>query len=194
MTYLTAGLMLSHSVMPNSLQPYGLWPARLLCPWGFSRQEYWSGLHFLLQEIFPTQGMNPRLICLLHWDSLPPEPLGLVLPGVNLVTPFSWVLGSGGTYGMPGPIFKAWGQPDLHAGKVISLANLSHMSVWREFYTTMDSEKGYSLGVINLVIYPDGLCNISKIYICGFTELQSDDDEDADSNHNTILNNAYHFI
>ena len=125
MTYLTVGLMLSHSVMPNSLQPYGLWPARLLCPWGFSRQEYWSGLHFLLQEIFPIQGMNPRLICLLHWDSLPPEPLGLVLPGVNLVTPFSWVLGSDGTYGMPGPIFKAWGQHDLHAGKVISLANLS---------------------------------------------------------------------
>ena len=22
---------------------------------GFSRPEYWSGLHFLLQEIFPTQ-------------------------------------------------------------------------------------------------------------------------------------------
>lgn len=35
-----------------------------------SRQEYWSGLHFLLQEIFMTQGLNP---CLLHWlaDSLP---------------------------------------------------------------------------------------------------------------------------
>ena len=26
---------------------------------GFSRQEYWSGLHFLLQGIFPTQGSNP---------------------------------------------------------------------------------------------------------------------------------------
>ena len=26
---------------------------------GFSRQEYWSGLQALLQEIFPTQGMNP---------------------------------------------------------------------------------------------------------------------------------------
>ena len=25
---------------------------------GFSRQEYWSGCHFLLQEIFPTQGLN----------------------------------------------------------------------------------------------------------------------------------------
>ena len=25
---------------------------------GFCRQEYWSGLHFLLQGIFPTQGSN----------------------------------------------------------------------------------------------------------------------------------------
>ena len=97
MTYVTAGLMLSHSVMPNSLGSYGLWPASLLCPWGFSRQEYWSGLHFLLQEIFPTQEMSLRLLCLLHWDSLPTEPLELDLPGVNLVTPFSWVLGSSGT-------------------------------------------------------------------------------------------------
>ena len=24
------------------------------------RQEYWSGLHFLLQGIFPTQGSNPQ--------------------------------------------------------------------------------------------------------------------------------------
>ena len=29
---------------------------------GFSKQEYWSGLHFLLQEIFPTQGSNLRLL------------------------------------------------------------------------------------------------------------------------------------
>ena len=29
---------------------------------GFSRQEYWSGLHFLLQGIFPTQGLNPCLL------------------------------------------------------------------------------------------------------------------------------------
>ena len=27
-----------------TLQSHGLWPSRLLCPWGFSRQEYWSGL------------------------------------------------------------------------------------------------------------------------------------------------------
>ena len=28
----------------------------------FSRQEYWSGLPFLLQEIFPTQGSNPGFL------------------------------------------------------------------------------------------------------------------------------------
>ena len=41
----------------------------------FSKQEYWSGCHFLLQGIFPTQGSNPRL---LHWqvDSLPLHHLG----------------------------------------------------------------------------------------------------------------------
>ena len=32
---------------------------------GFSRQEYWSGLHFLLQGIFLTQGLNPHF---LHWQ------------------------------------------------------------------------------------------------------------------------------
>ena len=36
--------VLSHSVMSDSLQPHRLHPARLLCPWGFSRQEYLSGL------------------------------------------------------------------------------------------------------------------------------------------------------
>ena len=31
---------------------------------GFSRWEYWSGCHFFLQGIFPSQGLN---LCLLHW-------------------------------------------------------------------------------------------------------------------------------
>ena len=29
---------------------------------GFSRQASWSGCHFLLQRIFPTQGLNPLLL------------------------------------------------------------------------------------------------------------------------------------
>ena len=44
----------------------------------FSRQEYWSRLPFPLQGIFPTQGLNRRLLHLLHWlvDSLPLAPPG----------------------------------------------------------------------------------------------------------------------
>ena len=42
---------------------------------GLSRQEYWS---ILLQGTFPTQGSNPHLFCLLHWQagSLPLAPPG----------------------------------------------------------------------------------------------------------------------
>ena len=36
---------------------------------GLLRQEYWSGLHFLLQGIFPTQQLNPYLWHLLHWQA-----------------------------------------------------------------------------------------------------------------------------
>ena len=36
--------VLSLSVVSDSVRPLGLWPTRLLCPWGFSRQEYWSAL------------------------------------------------------------------------------------------------------------------------------------------------------
>ena len=46
---------------------------------GCSRQEYWSGLHALLQGIFPTQGSNLHLLHLLHWktsSNLPLAPPG----------------------------------------------------------------------------------------------------------------------
>ena len=41
-----------------------------LCPWDFPGENTGEGCHFLLQRIFPTQGLNPWL---LHWqaDSLP---------------------------------------------------------------------------------------------------------------------------
>ena len=36
---------------------------------GFSRQEYWSGLTCPpLGDMFPTQGLNPQLFDLLHWQ------------------------------------------------------------------------------------------------------------------------------
>ena len=45
---------------------------------GFSMQEYWRGLHALLQGIFLTQGLNQHLLCILHRQvgSLPLAPPG----------------------------------------------------------------------------------------------------------------------
>ena len=42
------------------------------------RQEHWSGLHFVLQGIFLSEGSNTDLLHLLHWqaDSLPLDYLG----------------------------------------------------------------------------------------------------------------------
>ena len=59
--------LLSCYVTADSLQPRGLEPTRLLYLWNS------PGLHFLLQEIFLTQGSNPHL---LPWqvDPLPLTP------------------------------------------------------------------------------------------------------------------------
>ena len=54
------------SVKSDSLQPHGLWPARLLWPWNFSGKDTRLGWHFLLQGIFLTQGSNSHL---LHWQA-----------------------------------------------------------------------------------------------------------------------------
>ena len=52
--------VLSRSVVSNSLRPHGLQPARLLCPWGFSRQEYWSGLPCPSPGDLHNQGIETR--------------------------------------------------------------------------------------------------------------------------------------
>ena len=63
------------SVMSNSFQPYGLQPARPLCPWDFPGRNAGVSCHAFLHGIFLTQGSNSRLLHLLHWqaDSLPSE-------------------------------------------------------------------------------------------------------------------------
>ena len=56
------------------------WTIALQAPltMGFSRQGYWNGFPCPPQEVFPTQGLNPCLVCLLHWQagSLPLAPSG----------------------------------------------------------------------------------------------------------------------
>ena len=68
--------VLSCSVISNSLQPHELQPTRHFCPWGFFRQEYWSGL--LCRP--PGDLSNPGSP-VLQADSLPSEP-----PGKSLYT------------------------------------------------------------------------------------------------------------
>ena len=76
-------LLFSPSFVSNSLWSHGLYPTRLLCPWDFPGKNTGVGNNFLLQGIFPTQGLNLHP---LHWeaDTLPlsyqGSPVGDLLP------------------------------------------------------------------------------------------------------------------
>ena len=61
-----------------TLRPYRLYHTRLLCPWDSAGKNTGVGCYALFQGIFLTQGSNPHLLCLLHWqaDSLPLSCLG----------------------------------------------------------------------------------------------------------------------
>ena len=68
-------LMLSRSVVSNSLWHHELQPARLLCPWNFPGKNTGVGFHFLLQGLFLTHGSNLHFLHLMHWqvNSLPQQ-------------------------------------------------------------------------------------------------------------------------
>ena len=55
-------LSTQHTVVSDSLQPRGLWPTRLLCPWNSPGKNTAVDSHSLLQGIFLTQGLNPGLL------------------------------------------------------------------------------------------------------------------------------------
>ena len=62
------------SVVPNSLRPHGLEPSGSSVHGIFqARKNTGLGCHFLFQRISLTQGLNPLLLHLLHWqmDCLP---------------------------------------------------------------------------------------------------------------------------
>ena len=122
----------NHSIMSNSLRSHGQQSAKLLCPWTFSRQEYWSGLPFPPPGYLPNPGIEPTSAAspVLQVDSLPAEPSGkhpttpldrlnftntewALLPetgiqgpavGTSLVGPVAWALRSQGR----GPGFNPW--------------------------------------------------------------------------------------
>ena len=51
----------SCSILSESLQPHGLQPTRVLCPWNSPSKNAGVGCHSFLQGIFLTQGSNPGL-------------------------------------------------------------------------------------------------------------------------------------
>ena len=68
-------VVLSHSVMSDSLEPHRLQPSRLLCPLTFSRQEYWSRLPCPSPGDLPNLGIKLRSPA-LQGDSLLSDPPG----------------------------------------------------------------------------------------------------------------------
>ena len=54
--------MCACSGVSGSLQPHGLQPTRLLCPWNSPGKNTGMDCHSLLQGILPTQGTNPHLL------------------------------------------------------------------------------------------------------------------------------------
>ena len=54
------------SVVSDSVQPYGLQSARILCPWDSPGENNGMSCHALLQGIFPTQGLNLYLLRLTY--------------------------------------------------------------------------------------------------------------------------------
>ena len=67
--------MFSLSIMSKSLQPHGLYLARVLCSRDFPGKNSGVGCHFPWQGIYPIWGLNP---CLMNWqrDSLALSHLG----------------------------------------------------------------------------------------------------------------------
>ena len=62
--------LLNRSVVSHSVQPCGLWPARLLCPWDSPGKSTGAGCHFLLQVLTCYYQLScmvpvgiPRLCC-----------------------------------------------------------------------------------------------------------------------------------
>ena len=66
----------NHSVVSDSLQLQGLYPARLLYPWNSPSKNTGLDCHSLFQRNFPTQGLNPGN---LREKVFRPSPLSMVL-------------------------------------------------------------------------------------------------------------------
>ena len=135
---------LSHNQLCNSMDYI---PPRLLCPWGFSRQEYWSGLPCLPPGDLPNPGTKPRSPTLQAYPLLtepPGKPKNTVgnlslLQGIFLTHKLNWgllhcryILYQQSYQGSPNAL-HAW--PQSHFLLTPSLFHQGETEDWRAYRT-----------------------------------------------------------
>ena len=64
--YLSARMLSHFSRVQLCVTRKELQSARFLCPWCSPGKNTRAGCYFLLQGTFPTQELNPHVLCLLH--------------------------------------------------------------------------------------------------------------------------------
>ena len=77
--------------MSNSLQPYGLYPARLLCPWDVPGKNTGVSYHFLLQCMKVKRESEVAQSCPTLSDPKDCSPPGSSVPGILQERILEWV-------------------------------------------------------------------------------------------------------
>ena len=79
-----------HTVMPDSLQPHGLQPTRLLRPWDFPGKSTGVGWHFLLQCMKVKSESEAAQSCPTLRDPMDFSPLGSSAHGIFQARALEW--------------------------------------------------------------------------------------------------------
>ena len=120
----------SCSVVSDSLLPHGLYS-----PYNSPGQNTGVDSLSLLQGIFPTQGSNPCLLCLLHWQAssllpVPPGKQGLVANFYSLKTK---EIPAGRVALGDGCFYLTWGQGAgrFRSGGIMATVAVGLSQFWR---------------------------------------------------------------
>ena len=130
------------SIMSNSLQPRGLKLARLLWPWDFPGNSTGVGCLFLLQGIFPTQGLNPGLPhCRQMLYHLSHQEVCTVASFLYVCNFIDFIFGCAGSLSLHG-LFSSCGEQGL----------LSSCGAWDFHCTDFSSSRAQALGHMSSVV------------------------------------------
>ena len=135
----------SCSVVSNSLWPHGLQASRLLCPWRFSRKEYWSGFPCPPPGDFPNPGIEPRS------PTCRPIPYWLCHQGSPIKSMGStkcwW--GCGGTEILSKMVQPLWITIPRKVKRTVIISSVQSLSRIRLFVTPWITARQTSLSITN---------------------------------------------